>query len=167
MDHPQIAQRGIAWKTCTRVRWAWIVSFIVIANCCHTWGLWDRVCVVLLDCSLPRRILAQVTATLSEMSDVGLLLSFYSNPTSIMLILLMRMILTTLLVNKCLTYQMLIDYTCIFRICCKPIMLITVILAKTCLKVIKGSYFRLMSSLFAWSLACLECDRLVTMDQSC
>jgi hypothetical protein len=36
----------------------------------------------------------------------------------------MRMILATLLVNELLN-QMLIDYTCMFRVGCKPIMLIT------------------------------------------
>jgi hypothetical protein len=41
-----------------------------------------------------------------------------------MLILFMRMILTTLLVNE-LYNQMLIAYSCMFRIGCKPILLIT------------------------------------------
>jgi hypothetical protein len=25
-----------AWKTCTRVRWAWLDSLIVVMNCCHS-----------------------------------------------------------------------------------------------------------------------------------
>jgi hypothetical protein len=54
---------------------------IVIMNCCHTWGLHDRACVVLLGCSLRRCILARVTMTLSEMSDSYLLLSSRSNST--------------------------------------------------------------------------------------
>jgi hypothetical protein len=30
-------RRGIAWKICTRVRWAWLDSLIVIVNCGHSW----------------------------------------------------------------------------------------------------------------------------------
>jgi hypothetical protein len=82
------------------------------------------------------------------MSDAFLLLSSHSNSTSIMLILLMRMILTTLLVNELLN-QMLIDHTCMFRIGCKFMMLITLTWIKTCLKVIKVSCFRLISLVIA------------------
>jgi hypothetical protein len=41
------AHQGITWKTCTRVRWAWLDSLIVIANYCQMWGLCDHVCVIL------------------------------------------------------------------------------------------------------------------------
>jgi hypothetical protein len=39
--------------------------------------------------------------------------------------------------DKSYLYQMLIDYTCMLRIGCKPMILITLNMAKTCLKVIK------------------------------
>jgi hypothetical protein len=59
-------------------------SLIVVMNCGHAWGLRDRVYVVLSDCSLARCKFIQITATLSEMIDSCLLLSFRSNSTSIM-----------------------------------------------------------------------------------
>jgi hypothetical protein len=36
---PTDAHRGITWKTCTRVRWAWLDSLIVVVNCGHSWDL--------------------------------------------------------------------------------------------------------------------------------
>jgi hypothetical protein len=50
--------------------------------------------------------LIRITATLSEMSDFCLLQSFSSNVTFIMLIMFMRMALTTLLVNELLISNM-------------------------------------------------------------
>jgi hypothetical protein len=44
------------------------------------------------------------------------------------------------------------------RIGCKPMVLITTNMAKTCLKVIKASQCRLMSHLPLEALACLEVD---------
>jgi hypothetical protein len=41
--------------------------------------------------------------------------------------------------DKSYLYQMLIDYTCMLRIGCKPMILITFNLAKSCLKVIKAN----------------------------
>jgi hypothetical protein len=38
---PTDARRGIMWKTCTRVWWAWLNSLIVIARYCHSWYLRD------------------------------------------------------------------------------------------------------------------------------
>jgi hypothetical protein len=95
MYGPPIDAQGIAWKTCTRVRWTWLDSLIVIMNCCHSWGLRDLACVVLSDCYLARFKLARVFMTLSYMSDTCLLLSFSSNSTFIMLHLYMRWMLTT------------------------------------------------------------------------
>jgi hypothetical protein len=51
-----------------------------------------------------------------------------------------------LLVNEILI-SMLIDYICMLRICCKPIILITFNLFKTCLKVIKVNCCRLIVTL--------------------
>jgi hypothetical protein len=36
MDSPEC---GIAWKMCTRVRWAWLDSLIVVMNCGRSWCL--------------------------------------------------------------------------------------------------------------------------------
>jgi hypothetical protein len=52
-------------------------------------------------------------------------------------------------------YQKLIDYTCMFSIGYKPMILITLNLAKTCLKVIKASWCRLMNHLPLEALSCL------------
>jgi hypothetical protein len=56
----------------------------------------------------------------------------------------MRLMLITLLVNEFL-YQMLIDYNYMLRIGCKPMILITLNMVKTCLKVTKVSCCRPMS----------------------
>jgi hypothetical protein len=93
---PTDAQLGIPWKTCIRVRWARIVSLIVSQNvatrgvfmtsrvsCCQVYPFQG--------CKL-----VQICTTLSKMSD-GLIAMFkHSNSAFIMLILFMRMILTTL-----------------------------------------------------------------------
>jgi hypothetical protein len=105
MGHPRIARRGIAWKTCPRERWDPDRQLDYHVNCCHTWGLHDRACVVLSGCSLARCILARVAATLSDMSNACLLLSSHSNSTFIMFHLLMSMILTTLIVKELLNIK--------------------------------------------------------------
>jgi hypothetical protein len=38
---PTDACRGIAWKTCTRVRWTRLDSLIAVVNYCHLWCLHD------------------------------------------------------------------------------------------------------------------------------
>jgi hypothetical protein len=53
-------------------------------------------------------------------------------------------------------YHKLIDSTCMLSIGCKPMILIIVILAKTCLKVFKDNCCRLMNHLPLEPLACLE-----------
>jgi hypothetical protein len=78
---PIDARRDIAWKTCTRIRWARLGSLIVIMNCCHSRSLRDHGCVVLSDCSLTNCKMVRIIATLSKMSDSCLLLSFRSNST--------------------------------------------------------------------------------------
>jgi hypothetical protein len=49
----------------------------------------------------------------------------------------------------------------------KPMILITVNMAKTYLKVIKATWCTLMNHLPFVALACLEVDRLVMSGQSC
>jgi hypothetical protein len=51
-------------------------------------------------------------------------------------------------------YHKLIDYTCMLRVGCKPMILITLNLAKTRLKVIKASCCRIMNHLPLEALAC-------------
>jgi hypothetical protein len=41
MDSPEC---GIAWKTCTRVRWARLDSLVVVMNCCHSWVFMTHMC---------------------------------------------------------------------------------------------------------------------------
>jgi hypothetical protein len=62
--------------------------------------------------------------TLSDMSDSCLLQSFSSNSTFIMLHIYMRWMLTTWQSMSCLISK-LFDYTCMFSIGCKHILLIT------------------------------------------
>jgi hypothetical protein len=61
-------------------------------------------------------------------------------------------------VTKSYLYQMLCDYICMLRVGNKPMILITLNLAKTCLKVIKVSRCRLMNHLPLKALTCLEVD---------
>jgi hypothetical protein len=72
MSHPQIAQRGITWLTCSRVRWPRLNSLIVLTNYCHLWGIHDLVCVMLSGGYLARFKLTRVSMTLSKMSDTCL-----------------------------------------------------------------------------------------------
>jgi hypothetical protein len=60
----------------------------------------------------------------------------------------------------------LFDYTCMLRIGCKPMILITFNLAKTCLKVINLNCCRRMNHLSLEAFPCLEVDRLVMSDHS-
>jgi hypothetical protein len=53
-------------------------------------------------------------------------------------------------------YHKLIELTCMLSIGCKPMILIILILAKTCLKVFKVNCCRLMNHLPLEPLACLE-----------
>jgi hypothetical protein len=64
-------------------------------------------------------------------------------------------------------YHKLIDYTCMLSIGCKPMILITVSMAKTCLKVIKAICCNLMNHLSLEALVCLDVDRLVMSGQFC
>jgi hypothetical protein len=49
----------------------------------------------------------------------------------------MRMMSTTLLVDELPKIQMLIDHNCMLSVGCKPMRLITLNMAKTCLKVLE------------------------------
>jgi hypothetical protein len=79
---PTDARRVIVWKTCTRVRWAWLDSLIVIMNCCHSWCLRGSCVLCCHVVSLARCKLIRVAVTLSDMSDTCSLSSFRSNATS-------------------------------------------------------------------------------------
>jgi hypothetical protein len=57
--------------------------------------------------------------------------------------------------NKYL-YHKLIVWTCMLSIGCKPMILIILFLAKTCLKVFKVNCYRLMNHLPPEPLACLK-----------
>jgi hypothetical protein len=69
--------------------------------------------------------------------------------------------------DKNYLYQKLFNYTCMLTLGCKPMILITFNLAKTCLKVFKASCCRLMNHLLLEAFACLEVDCLVMSGQSC
>jgi hypothetical protein len=63
------------------------------------------------------------------------------------------------LVVEELLISKLFDHTCMLRIGCKPMILITLNMAKTCLKLIKVNHCRLMNHLPPEALAWLEVDR--------
>jgi hypothetical protein len=93
--HPQIAQRGIAWKTCTRERWDPDRLF----DSCHE--LWPHVwfwrpCMCrVIRFSLTRCILSQISAIPSDMGDGLIAVSKCINSTFIILHMYMRMMSTT------------------------------------------------------------------------
>jgi hypothetical protein len=73
---PTDVQRGIAWKTCTRVRWARLDSLIVIVKrgrSCFLRGSRVSSCHVI---SLVRWLLIRISVTPSNMGEVCSLLSF-------------------------------------------------------------------------------------------
>jgi hypothetical protein len=61
-----------------------------------------------------------------------------------------------LVLEEMVNISKLFDYTCMLRIGCKPMMLITSTWLITCLKVFKVSYFRLMYPLSLEAFAYLE-----------
>jgi hypothetical protein len=61
-----------------------------------------------------------------------------------------------LVVKEMVNISKLFYYTCMLRIGCKPMMLITEIWLVTCLKVFKASCYRLMYPLPLEAFACLE-----------
>jgi hypothetical protein len=69
--------------------------------------------------------------------------------------------------DKSCLHQILIGYTCMLSIGCKPMILITLNMAKTGLKVIKVNCCRLKSLYPLKTLACLEGDHLIMSGQSC
>jgi hypothetical protein len=93
---------SISWKTCTRVRWTQLDSLIVVVNYYHSWCLCDLCLSCCQVVTLARFKLAQVTATLLDMSDSCLLLSFRSNSTFIGLYLYRKMDVDYLVVDEVL-----------------------------------------------------------------
>jgi hypothetical protein len=61
----------------------------------------------------------------SDMGNTCQLQSFSSNTTFIMLYLYHEMVIIYLVVNEMVIISKLFDYTCMLRIGCKPMMLIT------------------------------------------
>jgi hypothetical protein len=78
-----------------------------------------------------------------------------SNSTFIRL-LIQEMDVDYLVVEEMVNRSKLFDYTCMLRIGCKPMILITQSWLITCLKVLKASCYRLMYHLPLEAFACLE-----------
>jgi hypothetical protein len=57
------------WKTCARVRWAWLDSLIVVVNCCHSWCLRGPRVLCCQVITLARFKLAQVSVIPSDMGN--------------------------------------------------------------------------------------------------
>jgi hypothetical protein len=81
--------------------------------------------VVLSGYYLARFKLARVSMIPSGMGNTCLLQSFSSNSTFIMLHLVHEMDIDYLIVDEMVNISKLFDYTCMLRIGCKPMMLIT------------------------------------------
>jgi hypothetical protein len=64
---PTDAHQGTAWKTCTRVRWAWLNSLIVVMNYGHSWCLRGSRVLCCQVISLVRCILIRIFMTPSDM----------------------------------------------------------------------------------------------------
>jgi hypothetical protein len=111
--------------------------------------------------SLARCIWIRVSATLSDMSDCLITESKCSNGTFIMVTLVIwgwsRLLC---IVYELRNIQMLIDLNCMLSIDCKPMMLITLNMVKTCLKVFRASHCRQGSMSPAWSLRVSICRPL-------
>jgi hypothetical protein len=96
-----------------------------------------------------------MSATLSEMSDGLFTKSKRSNSTFIML-LIQEMDVDYLVVKEMVNISKLFDYTCMLRIGCKPMILITQSWLITCLKVLKARCCRLIYPLPLEAFTCLE-----------
>jgi hypothetical protein len=71
-----VSTKAYTWKTCTRVRWAWLDYLIVVVNCCHSWclrGLRVSCCQVI---TLVRLTLPWVFVIHSDMCNTCPLQSF-------------------------------------------------------------------------------------------
>jgi hypothetical protein len=116
--------QGIAWKTCTRMRWVCLDSLIVVVNRGRSWCLPDSqvpCCQVLL---LQGCIPIQIFTTPSVMGE-AFIESKCSNSTFILLYLYHGMDIDSLVADELVNILKLFDYTCMFSIGCKPIMITT------------------------------------------
>jgi hypothetical protein len=118
---------------------------------------------VLSGFSLTRCILICISMTLSNMSD-----DLPPHPNVVIkLSLCLHMYYEIDVDDEKYLYQKLFNYTCMLSIGCKPMILITLNMAKTCLKVIKAICCRHMNHLLLEALASLEVDYLVMSGHSC
>jgi hypothetical protein len=101
-------------------------------------------CVVLSGYYLARFKLAQVSVIPSDMGNTCPLQSFSSNSTFIMLYLIHEMDVDYLVVKEMVNMSKLFDYTFMFSIDCKPIIIPTQTWLNL-LKVLKVNYCRLKS----------------------
>jgi hypothetical protein len=85
-------------------------------KCCHSWCLRDSRVSCCQVVTLARFKLAQVSATLSDMSDYCLLRSFSNNSTFIMLYLDHEMEVDYLVVYEMINISKLFDYNYMFSI---------------------------------------------------
>jgi hypothetical protein len=99
--------------------------------------------------------LIRISVTPSDMGDGLFVESKRSNFTFIRL-LIQEMDVDYLVVEEMVNRSKLFDYTCMLRIRCKPMILITQSWLITCLKVLKASCCRLMYHLPLEAFACLE-----------
>jgi hypothetical protein len=155
MGTHSVSVETYAWKTCTRVRWALIVSLTSSWIIATRGALRAYVCRVVRFIPLQGWLLIQISATsriwvmaCSSHLNVVILPSWCY--------LYHEMDVDYLVVEVMINISKLFDYTCMLRIWCKPMMLITSICLITCLKIFKASWCRLMYHLSLEAFACLE-----------
>jgi hypothetical protein len=119
------ARWGIAWKTCTRVRWARIVSFTASWTVATHGAFVVHMCHVIRFYPLQGVLLIRISATPSEMGDGLLVASKRSNYTFIMLYLYHVMDVDYMVVDEMVNISKLFDCNCMFSIGCKPMIITT------------------------------------------
>jgi hypothetical protein len=120
-----VSAEAYVWKTCTRVRWALIIPLTVSWTITTRGALVGRVCHVVRFIPLQGWLLIWISVTPLDMGDGLFAESKCSNSTFIMLYLVHEMHIDCLVVDEMINVSKLFDYTCMLRIRCKPMMLIT------------------------------------------
>jgi hypothetical protein len=113
-----VSAEAYAWKTCTRVRWALIISLTASWMVATGGALLACVCHVVRFIPLQGWLLIQISMTPLDMGD-GLFTMFKrSNSTFIMLYIYHEMDVDNLVVEEMINISKLFDFTCMFSIGC-------------------------------------------------
>jgi hypothetical protein len=109
---------GITWKMCTRVRWAWLDSLIVIMNCGCSWCLHEPRVVKFYPCKV------YIDSNIRDTLRYGwglIIVSKHSNETSLCLLWELWGWQWILCSRGLIIINCWMSYLCMFSIGCKPI----------------------------------------------